>query len=135
MPTNHILRTPLLAVTLAVTVFASSPAQSASDPHTHWSTIETEHFSVIYDSRQQSLAERYASDAENAFAAIAPAFGVWPEKTTIYLDDSTDLSNGSASPWPYPLIMAYPVLPLTNDVIGEYGAWSRELLTHEYTHI
>ena len=107
----------------------------ASDPSTHWSTIETPHFSVVFDSRQQQLGQTYAKEAELAFQAVAPAFGVWPDKTVIYVDDSTDLSNGSATPWPYPLIMAFPVLPLTNDVVGEYGDWSLELLTHEYTHI
>ncbi len=124
-----------LRLVVACAVFFTGFAVSASDPNTRWSTIETPHFTVIYDSKQQQLGRIYAADAENAFAAVALAFGVWPEKTVIYVDDSTDLANGSATPWPYSLIMAYPVLPLTNDVVGDYGNWSQELLTHEYTHI
>jgi Tol biopolymer transport system component len=107
----------------------------ASDPSIEWKTIETPHFSLIFDSKQQRIAEIYALKAEQAFAAISPTFGVWPEKTVIYLDDSTDRANGSATPWPYPTINAYPVLPLSNEVVGAYGDWGLELLTHEYTHI
>ena len=117
-----------LLMSLATSAFAS-------DPSVEWKTIETPHFSLIFDSRQQQVAEIYALKAEQAFTAISPTFGVWPEKTVIYLDDSTDLANGSATPWPYPMIMAYPVLPLSNDVVGSYGDWGLELLTHEYTHI
>jgi hypothetical protein len=59
----------------------------ASDPSIEWKTIETPHFSLIFDSKQQRIAEIYALKAEQAFAAISPTFGVWPEKTVIYLDD------------------------------------------------
>ena len=120
---------------LQITLSLAPSVTLASDPSVTWKTIETPHFSIIFDSRQQRLAQIYAIKAEQAFAAISPAFGDWPEKTVVYLDDSTDLSNGSATPWPYPTIMAYPVLPLTNDVVGAYGDWGLELLTHEYTHI
>lgn len=119
----------------ALVLFFGGARALASDPDIDWATLETPHFSIVYDSRQQRLAKIYAEDAEAAFALVAPAFGVWPEKTVVFLDDSTDLSNGSATPWPYPAITAYPVLPLTNDVVGDYGDWGLELLTHEYTHI
>jgi hypothetical protein len=123
-------------LTLVFFAFSLSTSVSfASDPTVKWQTIETPHFSVIFDSRQQRLAQIYAVKAEQAFSIISPTFGYWPEKTVIYLDDSTDLSNGSATPLPYPTIMAYPVLPLSNDVVGAYGDWGLELLTHEYTHI
>jgi Tol biopolymer transport system component len=119
----------------ALLMLTASVGSALSDPTITWKTIETPHFSVVFDSRQQRVAQIYALKAEQAFAAVSPSFGYWPEKTVIYLDDSTDISNGAATPWPYPTIMAYPVLPLTNDVIGSYGDWGLELLTHEYTHI
>lgn len=125
----------LILAPLAVLSFTYSCASFANDPDIKWATIETPHFSVIYDSKQQVLGELYAKQAEQTFALAAPAFGVWPDKTVIIVDDATDQSNGSATPWPYPTITAYPVLPLTNDVVGEYGDWGLELLTHEYTHI
>lgn len=125
----------LIALLLLATSLTVCESTFASDPSIEWKTIETPHFSLIFDSRQQRVAQIYALKAEQAFAATAPTFGVWPEKTVIYLDDSTDLANGSATPWPYPTINAYPVLPLSNEVVGSYGDWGLELLTHEYTHI
>lgn len=123
----------ILVVVLCAALF--SFRARASDPSTTFQTIETPHFSLVFDAKQRRIAQLYALKAEQAFADVSPVFGVWPEKTTIYLDDSTDLANGSATPWPYPLIMAYPVLPLSNDVVGAYGDWALELITHEYTHI
>ncbi len=128
-----------LIFSLCIVAVLVSPLDSAcaqvGNPKTKWSMIETPHFTVIYDSRQQQLGRLYATQAEQAFELVAPAFGVWPKKTVIVVDDGTDLANGSATPWPYPTIMAYPVLPTVNDSIGEYGDWGLELLTHEYTHI
>ncbi|RYZ75384.1 MAG: hypothetical protein EOP05_07990, partial [Proteobacteria bacterium] len=120
---------------LLLTALTPTASAQLGDPKVKWSMIETPHFTVIYDSRQQSLGRLYAAQAEQAFALVAPAFGVWPKKTVLIVDDGTDLSNGSAMAWPYPTITAYPVLPLSGDVVGEYGDWGLELLTHEYTHI
>jgi hypothetical protein len=110
------------------------PAQ-AVDPRIEWQTIETPHFSIVFDSRHYPLAARYATFAEQSFAAISPVFGAWPEKTTIVIDDSTDLANGFAVGVPYPLISSYPVLPTALDSISDYGNWGLELLTHEYAHV
>ena len=115
-------------------VFLSRPSQ-AFDPRIQWQQIETPHFIVIFDSRQRLLGELYAHFAEQAFTAISPTFGIWPNKTAILIDDSTDNANGSAQGVPYPLINAYPVLPESLDSISDYGNWGLELLTHEYTHI
>ncbi|MES2964959.1 MAG: hypothetical protein V4760_13800, partial [Bdellovibrionota bacterium] len=82
-----------------------------------------------------SLGEMYARQAEQAFAAVSPSFGVWPRRTVLVVDDTTDVANGFATAFPYPTITAFPVLPSGLDVVAEYGDWGFELLTHEYTHI
>lgn len=107
----------------------------ALPPGIHWQKIETPHFTVIFDATQYELATVYARSAEQAFAAVSPVFGLWPEKTVIILDDSTDIANGAATGFPYPLIIAYPVLPTSLDSVADYGNWGLELITHEYTHI
>ncbi|MES2854870.1 MAG: hypothetical protein V4692_03350, partial [Bdellovibrionota bacterium] len=89
----------------------------------------------IHDSRQQALGDTYARFSEEAFAAVAPVFGVWPDKTVVIVDDSTDSANGWATPFPYPTISAFPVLPTATDSIGDFGDWGLELMTHEYTHV
>jgi hypothetical protein len=107
----------------------------AIDPSLNWETIETPHFSIVIDSKRHSLGMSYAQFAEQAFAMTTPVFGVWPAKTTIVVDDSTDTANGFATSLPYPMIGAYPVLPTALDSISDYGNWGHELLLHEYSHI
>ena len=124
----------ILCITLFNCLFPAQPAQ-ASDPLTHWETLETDHFRIVFDSRHYQLANRYARFAEQAFAVTTPVFKIWPEKTVIFIDDSTDIANGAASGVPYPLINARPVLPSALETVGDYGNWGLELLTHEYTHI
>lgn len=115
-------------------LFSHTLAQAAS-PDVQWEKIETPHFSIIFDSKHRWLGELYARSSEQAFESTAPTFGIWPDKTVILLDDSTDLANGSATGIPYPLITSFPVLPNSLDTISDYGNWALELITHEYTHV
>ncbi len=115
--------------------FFSSYALAAPPPEIEWEKIETPHFTIVYDSRQYELAALYAKFAEQSWASTSPVFGVWPEKTVLLIDDSTDIANGFATGVPYPLVSTYPVLPLSLDSISDYGNWGLELVTHEYTHI
>jgi len=124
----------LLLVLILQSLILCSRAQ-ALPPGIHWQKIETPHFTIIFDATQYDLAAVYARGAEQAFAAISPVFGLWPEKTVIILDDSTDIANGAATGFPYPMIIAYPVLPTSLDSVADYGNWGVELITHEYTHI
>lgn len=108
---------------------------AAVDPDIQWEVLETPHFSVVYDSRHKSLAVQYGVAAERAFSLLEPIFHQLPEKTTIYLDDSTDIANGAATFFPYPHIIANPVIPTLLDSITHHGNWSHDLITHEFTHI
>ncbi|MCM2282389.1 MAG: hypothetical protein NDI61_11155 [Bdellovibrionaceae bacterium] len=110
-------------------------AHAAPDPNIVWQVLETEHFAVIYDSRHYALAEEYARDAERAYRSTLRFFGEAPAKTVLVLDDSSDLANGFATGLPYSQIIAYPVLPSPLDSISDYGDWSQELVTHEFTHV
>ena len=132
------LALPLWALIFSVVVTGIiMPTESArgADPSIDWKQIETEHFTIVFDSKHQPLGAAYANAAEQAWTVVGPVFGIWPKKTTILLDDETDVANGSATGFPYPLITAYPVLPTALDSIGDYGDWGTELITHEYTHI
>jgi hypothetical protein len=122
-----------LALPILVGLF--SPHSDAADPRISWEKMETPHFTIIYDANNHALAHLYAGFAEQAFKATAPAFGLWPRKTVLVIDDSQDSANGSAGGLPYPMIVTYPVLPTSLDSISDYGNWGRELITHEYVHI
>lgn len=93
------------------------------------------HFELIYDAQYQTLADDYAKSLENSFRTLSPLYETFPEKTAVVLNDNSDLTNGFATVIPYPMIQSFPVLPSSQDSIGEYGHWSEELLMHEYTHI
>ncbi len=110
-------------------------AQKIVSPDDHFLTLETPHFRVIYNAKQQRLGEHYARQLEKAYLFLAQRFSITPEKTTILINDITDSTNGYATPLPYPHMVIYPVLPVTQEALGEGSDWSLELLTHEYTHI
>jgi Tol biopolymer transport system component len=105
------------------------------DPSIDWKTMHLPHFELVFDARHQDLANIYAARLEGAQQNLSLMFPPGPGKTTVVMDDRTDLTNGSATTFPYPLIMVYPVLPAAQDSIGEYSDWAAELVTHEYAHV
>lgn len=109
--------------------------QAQVDPDLHWRQVRLGNFVLVYDSEHQELAEIYASRLLRLEKEINPLWPVVPAKVTVVLNDRTDLTNGYATFLPYPLIMLYPVLPSTQDSIGEFDDWAWELLVHEYTHV
>lgn len=98
-------------------------------------TLKTAHFDVIVNAKQQDLGILYAEKLEEAYAFLAPLFTDKPKRTIVIINDKTDITNGYATPIPYPHIMIYPVLPGPSDSLGETGDWALELLAHEYTHV
>jgi hypothetical protein len=113
----------------------SIAASAQVSPAINWKTMQTAHFTVIFDASQQPVAELFASRLETIYSIIAPVFPNTPEKTVVVLNDSTDVTNGYATAIPYPMIMLYPVLPSPSDVLSEYGDWAFELALHEYIHV
>lgn len=100
-----------------------------------WVTTKTEHFDIIHSAQQQDLGLYYAKIAETAYKNLMTVFYQSPERITVIINDSTDLSNGYATVLPYPLIMVYPVQVTNEETLSEAGEWARELFTHELTHI
>lgn len=100
-----------------------------------WQTTSTPHFVVIHSAKHQDLGLYYAEQAELAYAQLSQIFKNKPELITLIINDSTDLSNGYATVVPYPHIMIYPVQIGLEQTLSESAEWSRELITHELTHI
>ena len=120
---------------LILQILVVPSAHGSTDPSTKWMTLKTAHFDLIYDSAQYKQALRFAEYAETAFTDLVPIFKEYPKKTVIWLNNTTDISNGMATAFPYPAITILPVTPTSAQSVGEYGHWGQELLTHEYTHI
>jgi Tol biopolymer transport system component len=104
-------------------------------PESEFVTIETAHFFVISDKKQENIGQFVAKKLELAYKALDPYFAQKPKKTTVIVNDKTDIANGYATRIPYPHIMIYPVLPTATESLADYGDWAFELLAHEYTHI
>jgi len=113
----------------------AKPALGQVDPAIVWKKMKLPHFDLIYDADHQELANIYGIRLEAAYEKLTPLFPPGPQRTAVVIDDRTDLTNGSASVFPYPTIMVYPVLPTPQDSIGEFNDWASELVTHEFTHI
>lgn len=104
-------------------------------PNIKFKTIETQRFLVIVDETKLDVGFYVAGQLERAHKALAPYFAQLPKKTTVVINDKTDLTNGFATKIPYAHIMIYPVLPSTMESLADYGDWAFELVAHEYTHI
>lgn len=115
--------------------FSASGAHSQVDPNIDWKQARLGSFQLVYDAQHQEIAEIYAARLLKLERELHSQWPVLPKKTLVVLNDRTDLTNGYATFLPYPLMMLYPVLPTTQDSIGEFDDWAWELLVHEYTHI
>lgn len=112
-----------------------STGRSQVDPSIQWKKVSFKNFDLIYDAQHQDLAELYAARFEGSLLKLSNIFTDIPEKTTIVLNDRTDLTNGFAAPIPRPFIMIYPALPGPMETISEYEDWADLIATHEYTHV
>lgn len=112
-----------------------SPSHAQVDPAIDWKVQEDDRAVWIYDSRHRTLVEQYAKNFRRLLPEIQKLFHELPEKTTFVISDFTDRPNGSATVFPYPMIVIYPVIPLPNSPIGETDDSLYEILAHEYTHI
>ncbi len=121
----------LLTLLTSITVQAQWEVQ----PSIKWKTLSTPHFEVIYNAEQQDLGLLYAEKLERAYYQLQIYFSEAPPKTTVVINDKTDVTNGYATRLPYPHIMAYPALPGPEESLADTGDWAFELLAHEYTHI
>lgn len=113
----------------------SSTAYGKVDYSKKWFTKESDHFQVIHNAEQGHIANKVLNYAELSYENLQSYFLQFPELTRIVLNDQTDLANGSATVFPYPLIKLNTALPSYETSIGEYGDWYYELILHEYVHI
>jgi hypothetical protein len=131
------LRNLLLSAAIAL-ISSSTHAQLVLpvNPLKKWKVIETEHFEIIYDEQNEESAKTFAAEAEHAELLLQPLLKTpMPQKVPIVVADTTDSANGSATGIPRSQIEIYPVLPSVMDPTSEYADWTKELITHEYTHI
>ena len=116
-------------------VAADSHANTRYDWRLRFRTLSTPHFDVHAHQGEEALAERLGAIAEQVRSRFAPVFGVPRGRVQVILVDQTDLSNGSATPFPYDAIEITAVPPGGETLIGNTTDWLELVFTHEYTHI
>ena len=125
----------LLRLALALVTFVPRVAR-AGDPHVHWYTLETPHFSVHYHAGIELAAQRVANVAEGVYDRLVPELGFTPDdKTELVLTDESEYANGFAWSLPYPTVKLLVSAPDDMSTLGDYDDWIGELVTHEFTHI
>jgi hypothetical protein len=124
----------LLIVMPLLTQMVPASAQML-DPAIEWKMLEEDHALWIYDSRHKDLVLQYSRNFQKIFPSLQKMFVEFPDKTTFVITDQTDMPNGSATVFPFPMVTIYPVIPVPTSPIGETNDSLFEILVHEYTHI
>lgn len=117
-----------ILVSVQIIFLASIEAKS-------WSTYTSNHFKFILHEDHADQAQHIAEQSEAAYLQLSHVYQERPKsKILIVVDHRTNASNGSATHFPYPHIVIYPVLPTAYSTIGEYHQWVYELVLHELVH-
>jgi hypothetical protein len=125
-----------LATYLALSAADSVLAQATRyDPRLRFRTLSTPRFSIHYHQREEPLARRLASLAQEVAADVDARLGSPRGRVHVILVDQSDQSNGWATVIPYNVIEIAAAPPPSFSVIGNTDDWLRIVFTHEYTHV
>src|SRR5262245_18752666 len=127
-----------LLVSSVVLLAAASKVYGAAivDPTYRFRTIHTDHFDIYFHQKEERLAERLSTIAEEVWHKLEARFGLsMPRNTHVVLADQTELSNGLATPLPYNTIVVTAAWPAGSEFIGKTDDWLRLVFTHEFTHV
>ncbi|MFN2383217.1 MAG: hypothetical protein ABR559_03025, partial [Gemmatimonadota bacterium] len=123
-------------VVAAATLLVVRPALAQVAPDGEWVTARTAHFRVTYPVGLDSLARHAGEAAERAYAKLVPRLGAPPDATIeLLLSDDIDVTNGFASPAPYPRMTLYAQAPFDDIELAAYDDWFDILITHELAHL
>src|SRR5262245_27836783 len=121
----------------AFALFLWIPAARAQfvDPSLNWRTQDTAHFSVHFPEHLREQARLVAATAESVYLPVTSRLRWQPRsRTHVVVLDSTDQSNGAASPIPFNYIEIVLAPPDEGELL-QNRAWLELVLTHEFTHI
>ncbi len=107
----------------------------APPPHLQWSTFDTPHFQVVFHEGLEEVARRAAERAERALEALEGFGEVPPLPIQLVITDHVDLSNGFATPVPYPRITLWARPPLDGPSAIPFDDWLEVVVTHEVVHV
>lgn len=134
MKSNSSANFCLLVVIAFVCGFTSDYSFARVDSQTDWKTRPIGNVQLIFDAKQQDLADFYSRKIQAAQQSLHVLFPQQDSRTAFVLMDRTDPVNGFATPFPYSMIQVFPTLPGPGEGLSDFADWSFELVVHEYTH-
>jgi len=107
-------------------------------PEISWKEISNEKFIIVFPSGYETEALYTLNTAEQLYDQLFELWGGWVQihgRTRILLSDVYDVSNGSATFFPYNQVEIYLSTPPPDSTIGNAKDWIKMALAHELTHI
>lgn len=120
-----------------IILFSLFPSVShALNPDLNWKTAFTPHFRIHYAEEYQNQVERVAQLSEYYYQQMSTTFNWQPETAIrVVITDHVDHPNGSATPYPFNLMILQLSPPDEAGVLEDYDDWLSLLIEHEMTHI
>jgi Tol biopolymer transport system component len=133
----------MLCVSALIYLPTKSEAQigsplGADHPELSWYQFETEHFVIIYHDGLDSIAQKIAPVAEEAYRVVTINLRTsLPGKTKIYVSDNDEIKNAFAFSDDHIFLWLRGILDDLPYSIRSSGTskWLRTVITHEFTHI
>jgi len=119
----------LVGISALLAVALASPLVAA-----HWLQIDTDHFTVIYESADESVAAELVEFADGLYEELAGHLGVEPgRRIPVVIRGETGDANGYFGFFPsrITLFTATPSTPIIGPHLDE---WLRVVFSHELTH-
>lgn len=107
----------------------------AQAPNESWRTIRTAHFYVHFTRPVEGVARRAATEAERAYDKLAALLTPPRGAVDIVVTDNEDLSNGSASYFPWNRIVINARPPIDDPALRFNDDWIQQVITHELVHV
>ena len=110
-----------------------SPATPSDARFEGWRQVRTEHFTIIFEPRDEVHAYEVAAFAEEHYRQVTEFFGSYPRRIPVVLRGRVDVDNGFAGALP-PAITLHVGAPYRRD-FGVHGSrWLELVFVHELTH-
>lgn len=131
---RSIARLPVLTLLLIPSL---ARAQYLTRPSEPYETITTPSFRIHYPAAMREWVKPVAERLESYAAAVQTWVGSKPSsRTTVMVDDPSNVSNGFALPLlESPTIFLWPTPPTPGPTFGTHRGWGEILAVHEYAHI
>src|SRR5262245_39312784 len=112
-----------LAVLLLTALVAPVVEAASFPPRLRFRSLSSSRVTVHYPEAASSTAREALALATQILQSHEARYGVSVGRVQVVLADTTDASNGFATPFPYPLVHIQLVAPDGSDDFGNHDGW------------